>query len=157
MIRIGQGWDLHRLKEGRPLILGGVTVPSKKGEEAHSDGDVLIHAVIDALLGALALGDIGDHFPPSDECWKNADSTLLLEHVYDLIKEKGYKIVNLDCNIILETPKLKDKKVEIRRKLALLLEVEESYVSVKAKSSEKTGPVGKGEAIEAQAVVLLHG
>jgi len=156
MIRIGQGWDLHRLVTGRPLILGGITVPSEKGEDAHSDGDVLIHAIIDALLGALAMGDIGEHFPPTDQRWKDADSTQLLKRVYALIKGEGYRLGNLDCSIILEHPKLKDKKASISRNLAGLLEVEEGIISVKAKSSEKSGPVGRGEAIEAQAVVLLH-
>lgn len=156
MIRTGQGWDLHRLIEGRPLILGGITLPSNKGEDAHSDGDVLIHAIIDALLGALALGDIGDHFPPSDNQWKDADSTILLKQVYSLVRKKGYAISNLDCTIILEKPKLGEYKEKIRNKLAELLELNRDQVSVKAKSSEKVGPVGRNEAVEALAAVLMY-
>jgi len=156
MLRIGQGWDIHRLVEGRPLILGGIEIPSEKGEEAHSDGDVLIHAIIDALLGALALGDIGTHFPPSDVQWKDADSKDLLRAVMALVDSSGYRPVNLDTSIILEQPKLKNWKETIKKSLAQLLAMEENIVSVKAKTSEKVGPTGRGESIEAQAVILLQ-
>ncbi len=154
-MRIGFGWDLHRLKEGRELVLGGISIPSKRGEDAHSDGDVLIHALIDALLGALALGDIGSHFPPSDPQWKDVRSTLLLERVVDMIHGEGYLVANIDSTIVLQKPKLGPHIGEIRRALADRLQVEAGHVSVKAKSHEEVGPIGRGEAIEAYASCLL--
>jgi len=157
MIRVGSGWDLHRLVEGRPLWLGGVNIPSPKGEEAHSDGDVLLHAVIDALLGAAALGDIGTHFPPSEERWKDADSRHLLRMTLDLLKREGWRIGNLDCTVILESPKLGPYKETIRQTLAEDLGLSQEAVSVKAKTKEGVDAVGRGEAVEAFAAVLIEG
>ncbi len=154
-LRIGQGWDIHRLVPGRPLLLGGVVIPSDKGEEAHSDGDVLLHAVIDALLGAAALGDIGSHFPPSDSQWKDASSRLLLTQTCRLLGEQGFQILNLDTTVILERPKLRPRIDAIRSTLAEDLQLPKTQISVKAKTCEKTGPVGRGEAVEAQAAVLI--
>jgi 2-C-methyl-D-erythritol 2,4-cyclodiphosphate synthase len=154
-IRIGQGWDVHRIAAGRPLILGGVVIDSEFGLEGHSDADVLSHAVTDALLGAAALGDIGMHFPDSDERWKGADSLQFLEHARQLALAKGYKIVNVDSTVILERPKLKDYRAAIREKLAQTLHLEVDRVSVKFKTAEKVGPVGEGRSAEAQAVVTL--
>ena len=154
-IRIGQGWDVHRLVEGRPLILGGVTIPSTFGLDGHSDADILCHAITDAILGALALGDIGMHFPDTDPQWKGADSLILLKHARDLAAQKGYKIANLDTTVILERPKLKDYRLPIREKLAATLDLPVESVSVKFKTAEKVGPVGEGRSAEAQAAVLL--
>lgn len=156
-LRVGQGWDLHRLVPGRRLMLGGVEVPSTKGEEAHSDGDVLLHAVIDALFGAAALGDIGTHFPPSDAKWKDADSKELAREAASLVREAGWAIINLDCTVILESPKLGPHKEAIRESLASCLGIAPSLVSVKAKTKEGVDATGEGRAIEASAVVLLSG
>jgi 2-C-methyl-D-erythritol 2,4-cyclodiphosphate synthase len=136
-------------------MLGGVQIPSSAGEDAHSDGDVLIHAVIDALLGAAALGDIGTHFPNNDPQWKDADSRRLLEHVMNLIVQAGYRIGNLDTTIVLQSPRLSSHITSIRTSLAELLGVELSAVSVKAKSAELTGAAGEGKAVEAYASVIL--
>jgi 2-C-methyl-D-erythritol 2,4-cyclodiphosphate synthase len=155
-IRIGQGWDVHRLIEGRPLILGGVTIPSTFGLEGHSDADILCHAITDAILGALALGDIGTHFPDTEPVWKGADSLVLLRHVRDLASAKGYSIVNVDTTVILERPKLKDYRLSIREKLAATLALPVDSVSVKFKTAERVGPVGEGRSAEAQAAVLLQ-
>jgi 2-C-methyl-D-erythritol 2,4-cyclodiphosphate synthase len=155
-IRIGQGWDVHRLTEGRPLILGGVTIPCAFGLDGHSDADILCHAITDAILGALALGDIGMHFPDTDPQWKGADSLILLRHARDLAAAKGYSIINLDTTVILERPKLKDYRLPIREKLAATLDVTVESVSVKFKTAEKVGPVGEGHSAEAQAAVLLQ-
>ena len=154
--RNGIGWDVHRLEQGRPLILGGVRVPSDAGLAGHSDADVLAHAVTDALLGAAALGDIGMHFPDTDPRWKNADSLQFLIHARDLAVEAGYDIVHIDSTIILERPKLKDYRLAIREKLAGTLGLELDRVSVKFKTAEKLGPVGEGQSAEAQAVVTLE-
>jgi 2-C-methyl-D-erythritol 2,4-cyclodiphosphate synthase len=153
--RVGQGWDVHRIAPGRPLILGGVTVPSDFGLEGHSDADVLSHAITDALLGAAALGDIGMHFPDTDPHWKNADSLQFLRHARDLVAGQGYGIVNVDSTVILERPKLKDFRAAIREKLAETLSLEASQVSVKFKTAEKVGPVGEGRSAEAQALVTI--
>ncbi len=155
-IRIGQGYDIHRLTEGRPLILGGVDIPSSKGCEAHSDGDVLIHALIDALLGAAALGDIGSHFPPSDVRWKDADSKMLLSSIMELLRIEGWRPVNIDSSVILETPRLRPHIDEIRSSLARLTGLSLSEVSVKAKTKEKQDSTGRGDAIEAQGIVLIE-
>lgn len=155
-LRTGQGWDLHLLVPARPLILGGVTIPADFGESGHSDGDVLIHAVIDALLGAACLGDIGSHFPPSDPRWKDADSGELLKQVLALVQDAGFTTVNLDTTIILERPKLAPYREAIRRSLAELLQLSPDRVSVKAKTKEGVDAAGRGEAVEAQAVVLLQ-
>ena len=155
-MRIGTGWDLHRLKEGRKLMLGGEHIPFHSGEEAHSDGDVLIHSVIDAILGAAALGDIGTHFPPSDPQYKNISSIVLLEKTMDLLSESGYRIINLDTTIILQEPKLKPYIRTIREKLAIALSLDINRISVKAKTKEKVDATGEGRAIESIASVLIE-
>ena len=154
-VRVGQGWDVHRLVPGRPLILGGVTVPSDLGLEGHSDADVLSHAITDAILGAAALGDIGMHFPDSDPRWKGCNSLVFLRHALGLIEDLGYHIVNLDATVILERPKLKDYRQAIRESLANALGLDLDRLSVKFKTAEKVGPVGEGRSAEAQAVVTL--
>jgi 2-C-methyl-D-erythritol 2,4-cyclodiphosphate synthase len=154
-LRVGQGWDVHRIAPGRPLILGGVTIPSEFGLEGHSDADVLSHAITDALLGAAALGDIGLHFPDTDPRWKGTDSLQFLRHARDLALAQGYTIVNVDSTLILERPKLKDFRAAIREKLALTLSLETGQVSVKFKTAERMGPVGEGRSAEAQALVTL--
>ena len=154
--RAGIGWDVHRLTAGRPLILGGVTVPSEFGLEGHSDADVLSHAITDAILGAAALGDIGMHFPDTDPHWKDCDSLVFLRHVQKLAEALGYRIVNVDSTVILERPKLKDYREAIRKRLAETLGLELDRVSVKFKTAEKVGPVGEGRSAEAQAVVSLQ-
>jgi 2-C-methyl-D-erythritol 2,4-cyclodiphosphate synthase len=154
--RTGQGWDVHRIAPGRPLILGGVTIPCEFGLEGHSDADVLAHAITDALLGASAMGDIGMHFPDSDPRWKGADSLRFLRHVADLVGQAGYRILNVDSTVILERPKLKDYRLAIRERLATTLELEVERVSVKFKTAEGVGPVGEGRTAEAQAVVTLE-
>ena len=153
--RTGIGWDIHRLAPGRPLILGGIRIPSELGLEGHSDADVLTHAVTDALLGAAALGDIGLHFSDSDPRWAGADSLEFLERARDLVAAEGYAIVNVDSIVILERPKLKEYRQAIREKLAGVLGLGLERVSVKFKTAEKSGPVGEGRAAEAQAVVTL--
>ena len=145
-IRTGLGWDVHRIAAGRPMILGGVTVPCEFGLEGHSDADVLAHAITDAILGAAALGDIGMHFPDSDPRWQ----------AHDLARQRGYRIVNVDSTIILESPKLKDYRQAIRERLAETLGLEIDRVSVKFKTAEKVGPVGEGRCAESQAVVTLE-
>ena len=154
-MRIGQGYDIHRLTEGRPLIIGGITIPFEKGEDGHSDGDVLIHAVIDALLGALADGDIGTHYPPSDPKWKGVSSRLLLKETAERVKKAGYRIGNLDSTVILEKPKLLPYRESIRRTLAEDLSIPQECIAVKAKTKEKQDACGQGLAIEAMAAVLL--
>ncbi len=153
---MGQGWDVHRIAAGRPLILGGVTIPSDFGFEGHSDADILSHAITDALLGAAALGDIGMHFPDSDPQWHNADSSQFLRHARDLLARERYAIVNIDSTVILERPKLKDYRGAIREKLAQTLGLETDQVSVKFKTAEKTGPVGEGRSAEAQAIAVIQ-
>ena len=154
-IRTGLGWDVHRIAVGRPLILGGVTVPADFGLEGHSDADVLAHAITDALLGAAALGDIGMHFPDTDLRWQGADSLRFLRHAKQLVEIAGYRIVNVDSTVILERPKLKDYREAIRQRLAKTLDLEMDRVSVKFKTAERVGPVGEGRSAEAQAVVTL--
>ena len=153
--RTGLGWDVHRLAPGRPLILGGVAIPSELGLEGHSDADVLAHAITDAILGAAALGDIGMHFPDSDPRWQGAGSLLFLAHARDLARARGYRIVNVDATVILERPKLAGYRDAIRRQLAATLELDADRVSVKFKTAEKVGPVGEGRSAEAQAIVTL--
>jgi 2-C-methyl-D-erythritol 2,4-cyclodiphosphate synthase len=154
--RTGQGWDVHRLVPGRPLILGGVTIPSELGLEGHSDADILSHAITDAILGAAALGDIGMHFPDTDPHWKGANSLQFLEHALELAKRAGFALVNVDSTVILERPKLKDYRDSIREKLADTLGLTLDRVSVKFKTAEKVGPVGEGRSAEAQAIVSLR-
>lgn len=156
MLRIGYGNDIHRLESGKPLILGGVRVESEKGAVGHSDADCLTHAVTDAILGALALGDIGQHFSDKDERWKGADSFVFLRFTVGLMKEKGYAVVNVDSTVSLEMPRLRPFIDEMRENLAAALEVETDCVSVKAKTGEKVDAVGNAEAIKADAVVLLQ-
>jgi 2-C-methyl-D-erythritol 2,4-cyclodiphosphate synthase len=154
-VRVGQGWDVHRIAAGRPLILGGVTIPSEFGLEGHSDADILSHAITDALLGALALGDIGMHFPDTDPQWKGGDSKQFLAFAAWMIRDKGFEIVNVDSTVILERPKLKDFRIPIREALAQTLSIALNCVSVKFKTAERVGPVGEGKSAEAQAIVLL--
>ena len=153
--RIGQGWDTHRIEAGRPLILGGVHIPSEFGLAGHSDADVLFHAVTDALLGALALGDIGMHFPDTSEKWRSASSLQFVQHALALATNHGYDLLNVDSTIILERPKLSEFRPAIRENLAAALNLPMSSVSVKFKTAEKVGPVGEGRSCEAQAIVLL--
>jgi 2-C-methyl-D-erythritol 4-phosphate cytidylyltransferase/2-C-methyl-D-erythritol 2,4-cyclodiphosphate synthase len=153
--RIGQGWDIHRLVSGRPLMLGGLAVPSELGEDAHSDGDVLLHAAIDAMLGAAALGDIGSHFPPSDETWRGADSRDLARRAAALVREAGWRLGNLDCSVILERPRLGPYKEAIRASMADCLGLAPGAISVKAKTKEGLDAVGEGRAVEASVIVTL--
>lgn len=155
MNRIGFGTDIHRLVAGKPLIIGGVNVESELGSDGHSDGDVLMHAATDAVLGALALGDIGGHFPNSDERWRDAESSQFLEHAVSLVREKGYEIENLDSVIDLEQPKLRSHIDAIRANLAAAIGVDIGRISVKAKTGERVDSVGEGRAIRAQAIVLV--
>lgn len=154
-IRTGLGWDVHRIASGRPLILGGVTIPSEFGLEGHSDADILLHAVTDALLGAAALGDIGMHFPDTDPQWKGAASAKFLEHAVALVKQAGFALVNVDTTVILERPKLQDYRLAIRESLAKTLVLPLDRVSVKFKTAERVGPVGEGRSAEAQAIVTI--
>lgn len=154
-IRVGLGQDTHRLIAGRPLLLGGVSIPHDKGLDGHSDADVLLHAITDALLGAAGLGDIGEWFPNTDPNWQDADSNIFVTEAVRAIRERGWSITNLDCTISAEQPKLTPHKPAIRRRLAELLSLEESCINVKAKSGERVGPVGRNEAMTAEAVVLL--
>ena len=154
-MRIGHGYDIHRLKEGRPLILGGITVPSEAGLDGHSDADVLTHAIIDALLGAAALGDIGALFPDTEAEWEGADSIDLLEAVMGRIREAGYAVGNVDATVVLQRPKLRPHIDAMRGRLAGALDVEIGRVSVKATTGEGMGFVGTGEGATAHAVCLL--
>ena len=154
-IRIGNGFDVHALIAGRRLVLGGVTIPYELGLDGHSDADALIHAIVDAILGALALGDIGAHFPDTDPRWKDADSRVLLRHVAGLALAQGFAIENLDTTVIAQAPKLAPHVVAMRQRIAGALGVELDQVSVKAKTAEKMGPVGEGRSMEARAVCLL--
>ncbi|MBR0294800.1 MAG: 2-C-methyl-D-erythritol 2,4-cyclodiphosphate synthase [Bacilli bacterium] len=156
MMRVGYGEDIHVLVDGRDLMLGGIKVPSDKGEKAHSDGDVLLHALSDALLGALALGDIGKHFPDNLEETKGMDSKIILDKVYKMVKEKGYHLVNADMMVILERPKIKDYILPMRESIAKVLEVDVNAISVKAGTNEGLDAIGRGEAIKATAIVLLE-
>ncbi|MED1607974.1 2-C-methyl-D-erythritol 2,4-cyclodiphosphate synthase [Cytobacillus kochii] len=155
MFRIGQGFDVHQLVEGRPLIMGGVTIPYELGLLGHSDADVLLHTVSDACLGAIGEGDIGKHFPDTDPDFKDADSSKLMQHVWQLVKEKGYELVNADCTIIAQKPKMAPYIPAIRERIAGLLESEVENINVKATTTEKLGFTGRGEGIAAQVVVLL--
>ncbi len=154
-IRIGEGWDIHALVEGRALILGGVDIPFPKGLLGHSDADALLHAISDALLGAAALGDIGTHFPDTDVQWKGANSGLLLSEIAKRVRAQGFEIGNVDSTIIAQAPKLAPFISAMRENIAHALSVSVSKVNVKAKTAEKLGPVGEGLAMEARAVVLL--
>lgn len=155
MYRIGIGYDIHKLTTGRDLIIGGVKITHEKGLLGHSDADVLIHAIIDAMLGALALSDIGTIFPDTSELYKDADSTVLLRDVYNLIKEKKYVIENIDSNIIAQQPKMMPYIPKMKEVLCKILKIETDRLSIKAKTNEKMDAVGQELAIEAQAVVLM--
>lgn len=155
-VRVGTGWDLHRLEEGRNLVVGGVSIPSSKGSVAHSDGDALIHAIIDAMLGAAGMDDIGTLFPDTDPSYCGADSAELLSHVVNAVASRGFHVCNLDTTVVLQSPKLGPYKAAIRERLAALLGVEPSCVGVKAKTAEGIlWELGTGSAIMAQVVVLL--
>lgn len=154
-MRVGLGYDVHKLVEGRKLIIGGVNVPHEKGLLGHSDADVLIHAVMDSILGALALGDIGKHFPDTDEKYKGADSMKLLEFVYNLINEKGYGIGNIDCTIIVQSPKMAPHIQNMRENIAKALNTSIENINVKATTEEGLGFTGAKEGIAAQSICLL--
>jgi 2-C-methyl-D-erythritol 2,4-cyclodiphosphate synthase len=154
-IRIGQGIDFHRLEAGLDLLLGGIKIPYKKGCVAHSDGDILIHAICDALLGAAGLRDIGHYFPDTDASFKDIDSKILLKSTFELIKEKGYSIGNLDSTICLEEPKISSFIQEMKNAISIILETQPENVAIKATTTEKLGFTGRGEGIVAFAVVLL--
>ena len=155
-MRIGFGYDSHRFAEGRRLVLGGVEFPGERGLDGHSDADALLHAVIDALLGAAALGDIGSHFPDDDPKWKGADSAKLLEAVVAEVADAGYRVVNVDATVVCERPKLRPKIDAIRARIAALLGVDVSAVSVKGKTNERMDDTGAGVGLAANAVVLLE-
>ena len=154
-IRVGEGWDTHALVPGRKLILGGVEVPFDRGLLGHSDADVLLHAITDALLGAAALGDIGTHFPDTDEQFRGADSMVLITEALRRVSERGLDIGNIDCTVIAQAPKLMPWIPLMRRNIAQALGISVDQINVKAKTAEKMGPVGEGKAMEARAVVLL--
>ena len=154
-MRIGQSTDIHRLVKGRDLVLGGVRIPYELGLLGHSDADVLLHAIIEALIGAMGLGDIGTHFPDNDERYKDISSLLLLERTAEMLKENGYRVVNVDSLVIIQQPKLKDYIPEMRRNIAAVLQCEENRINVKATTAEHLGFIGNGEGVRAQAVVLI--
>lgn len=156
-LRIGEGWDTHQLVTGRPLVLGGITIPHTHGLLGHSDADALAHAITDALLGAAALGDIGKLFPDTAAEFKGADSMLLLAEAYRRVREAGWQLVNLDTTIVAQAPKMAPHIAAMRARLAAVLGVDIGQVNVKAKTAEKMGPVGEGLAMEARAVCLLAG
>jgi 2-C-methyl-D-erythritol 2,4-cyclodiphosphate synthase len=155
--RVGIGNDIHRLVEGRKLILGGVEIPHERGLLGHSDGDSLTHAIIDALLGAAALGDIGSHFSDRDPRWAGADSLVFLRHVRELLEERGFEIANVDATILAERPKMAPHISEMKVRLAEAMKINESQINVKAKTNEGLDAIGRGEAIAAQAVALIMG
>jgi 2-C-methyl-D-erythritol 2,4-cyclodiphosphate synthase len=153
--RIGSGTDFHRLAEGRELRIGGVHIPHHKGAVGHSDADVLLHAICDALLGALSLGDIGKHFPDTDASFKNIDSTILLSRTFDLVKDKGYAVMNIDSTVCLETPKIMPYTGEMKKVIAAVLDISENDISIKATTTERMGFAGREEGLFANATVLL--
>ena len=155
MFRIGQGFDVHEFAEGRPLIIGGIEVPSDKGLLGHSDADVLLHTVTDAALGAIGEGDIGHHFPDTDPEWEGADSAKLLSFIWDKVEAKGYTLGNVDCTIMAQAPKMAPYIEQMRNRIAELLHAEPSQVNVKATTTEKLGFVGRKEGIAAMATILL--
>ncbi|WZX99891.1 2-C-methyl-D-erythritol 2,4-cyclodiphosphate synthase [Bacillus sp. FSL W7-1360] len=155
MIRIGQGFDVHQLVEGRPLILGGITIPYEFGLLGHSDADVLLHTITDAALGALGAGDLGKHFPDDDPAYKDADSKMLLRHVWQMVRASGYELGNVDCTVMAQAPKLAPYIDAMRAEIATLLETDITNVGVKATTTEKLGFVGRKEGMACQAVILL--
>jgi 2-C-methyl-D-erythritol 2,4-cyclodiphosphate synthase len=154
-MRIGEGWDVHALVPGRPLVIGGVAIPYERGLLGHSDADVLLHAITDALLGAAGLGDIGRHFPDTDPNFKGADSVLLLEEAARRVVQAGWSVVNVDSTVVAQAPRLAPHIDAMRARIAKALGLQAAQVNVKAKTAEKLGPVGQGQSIEARAVVLL--
>lgn len=154
-LRVGEGWDVHALIAGRKLMLGGVEIPFHLGLQGHSDADVLLHAITDALLGAAALGDIGEHFPDTDERFKGADSVALLIEAARRVREQSWQIANLDCTVIAQAPKLSPYKKAMAERISAALGIGHDQVNVKAKTAEKLGPVGQGLSIEARAIALL--
>ncbi|MBC8214431.1 MAG: 2-C-methyl-D-erythritol 2,4-cyclodiphosphate synthase [Candidatus Marinimicrobia bacterium] len=156
MNKIGNGCDIHQLAEGYRLIIGGIHIPFEKGSKGHSDGDVLIHAIVDALLGAVAEGDIGAHFPSNDDKWKNADSRIFLEHAHKIVTKKGFQISNLDCTIILQTPKLSTFISKIRKNISEILDLSLDNISIKATTTDYLGFIGRGEGIASLATCLLN-
>ncbi|MGG0763289.1 2-C-methyl-D-erythritol 2,4-cyclodiphosphate synthase [Bacillus paramycoides] len=156
MFRIGQGFDVHEFAEGRPLIIGGITIPHEKGLIGHSDADVLLHTIADACLGAIAAGDIGKHFPDTDPAFKDADSAILLQKVWEFVREQGYELGNLDCTIIAQKPKMAPRIESMRKRISELLETSIDNINVKATTTEKLGFTGREEGIASQAVVLLQ-
>ena len=156
MIRIGQGFDVHKFEEGRPLILGGVLIPHDKGLTGHSDADVLLHTITDAALGAIGEGDIGRHFPDTDSAYEGADSAVLLADIWKIVTERGYKLGNIDCTLIAEQPKMAPHIEAIQKRVAELLQADISQVNVKATTTEKLGFTGRKEGIAAMAVILLQ-
>ena len=155
MIRIGQGFDVHEFAEGRPLIIGGITIPHDRGLTGHSDADVLLHTITDAALGAIGEGDIGRHFPDTDAAFKDADSAVLLEKIWALVEDKGYKLGNIDCTIMAQRPKMAPHIETIRERVAQLLHADVTQVNVKATTTEKLGFVGREEGIASMATILL--
>ena len=155
-LRIGEGWDIHALVAGRPLVLGGVTIPHSLGLQGHSDADALLHAITDALFGAAGLGDIGRHFPDTDPQYRGADSAALLGACASRVREHGWEIVNVDATIVAQAPKLAPHIPAMCRRIAQVLGIDERCINVKAKTAEKLGPVGQEQAIEARAVCLLQ-
>jgi len=156
MFRIGEGWDIHALVVGRPLVLGGITLPFDKGLLGHSDADALLHAITDALLGAAGLGDIGSHFPDTEAQFQGADSAVLLAEAARIVRAKGYAIGNVDSTVIAQAPRMAPYIGAMRARIAQVLGIAPDCVNVKAKTAEKMGPVGLGQAIEARAIVLLY-
>jgi 2-C-methyl-D-erythritol 2,4-cyclodiphosphate synthase len=156
LLRVGQGYDVHQLVAGRPLIIGGVHIPYEKGLLGHSDADVLLHAVTDACLGAVGLGDIGSYFPDNDDAYKNANSAVLLKNVWEMIKDKGYQLVNIDATIIAQKPKMAPYIELMKTNIAAILEAEREQINVKATTTEKLGFTGREEGIASLAVVLLE-
>ncbi|PEI90942.1 2-C-methyl-D-erythritol 2,4-cyclodiphosphate synthase [Bacillus pseudomycoides] len=156
MFRIGQGFDVHEFAEGRPLIIGGIPIPHEKGLLGHSDADVLLHTIADACLGAIAAGDIGKHFPDTDPAFKDADSAVLLQKVWEFVREQGYELGNLDCTIIAQKPKMAPHIENMRKRISELLETCIGNINVKATTTEKLGFTGREEGIASQAVVLLQ-
>jgi 2-C-methyl-D-erythritol 2,4-cyclodiphosphate synthase len=154
-LRVGEGWDTHRLVEGRPLVLGGIAIPFEKGLLGHSDADALLHAITDALLGAAGLGDIGRHFPDTDPAFRGADSGVLLQAAVQRVRDAGWQVVNVDSTIVAQAPKMAPHIAGMRERIAALLGLPAERVNVKAKTAEKMGPVGEGLAIETRAVCLL--
>jgi 2-C-methyl-D-erythritol 2,4-cyclodiphosphate synthase len=154
-LRIGEGWDTHALVPGRPLVLGGITIPYERGLLGHSDADALLHAITDALFGAAGLGDIGRHFPDTDERFRGADSIVLLQEAMRRVRAAGWSIANIDSTIVAQAPKLAPHIEAMRARIAEALGIAATQVNVKAKTAEKLGPVGQGQSIEARAVVLL--